>query len=704
MLAALCGPLAAAADATATALETCPVTAPPGVLYETFSAFCRAHFGAEREPLVYDLVGTDLAFAAEGDWVHASATSAAIAFATNLPATTVVEFGTGTTLDRSTTASDRAYATHLHHLGGLEPGRTYRYRLVATDERGKVLRSEARTLTTAKADATIPVPGTLAGPPYVLDQAGATYRLTGDLTVPGQALTVIGDGITLDLDGHTLRFAEGATAAVDAGIRVRGSEKTAIRYRATGFRIRNGRIEQGSGTALSANTTHERFCPLVITGSDIDVAGLAIDWHGPQTWGLTLTHSGGTVDIHHNILTDRGGIIANRHGAGVRAIGFTHAAEGGNDFTIRSNLIRRTRQNGIGGATRMHHNEIYVDSCSINSFAIQPLSKPGVAAGDLHHNRIFGTGFNAYGFGWAHDDLTVRDNLVHFHGIMANSRWAAKESWGDLSTLEALRVTNYGKGGQVRNRLTYTGNLIVLSGGNGCELRGTGFFSDTTIRDLVFADNVVKVVSEDAQTTQVACIVAHGHAAKADALPVLYRDNTLMGNVCLIRFGDSYGKGHNHDFVGNRLLRLGERADFHAVAFDGGYSTAGHDFVDNICGPGVDLADVAWVRTGHDSSFAIAHQVGFAAPAGASLRIVDATGETVHQGTGPAEVVLTVATIHPPTWTAKTEAKGLSGSVVEARTPHRVVLEVGGAVHDLPVTISGSGRWTWTGTAWKPAP
>jgi len=42
--------------------------------------------------------------------------------------------------------------------------------------------------------------------PGVLDQPGATYRLTADVTAPRTAFMVKGDGITLDLDGHTITY------------------------------------------------------------------------------------------------------------------------------------------------------------------------------------------------------------------------------------------------------------------------------------------------------------------------------------------------------------------------------------------------------------------------------------------------------------------------------------------------------------------
>lgn len=679
-------------QAAAEALAATPVTAEPERLYQAFSDFCATHFGAEREALVYAFSGDELALLAGGDWTHASERSLAIGFETNLPATSVITID-GTAVSEQ---AERHHYLHLHRLSGLDPDKDYRYRIEITDERGNTVRSEVRSLRTRSAGSSIAIPGELGEAPYVLDQPGASYLLTGDLDVPGVAFEVLADDVTLDLGGHTVRFGIGATSDLPGGIVVGGTGTNRQSDRNSGFKLYNGRLVQGDGPALAANTSNAKFAPLAIAGGDYDIAGLSIDYHGPQTWGMRLTKAFGTIDIHHLVMTDSGGRITNRHGLGVRSIGITDSERTENAFDMHHILVRRTRQNGIGGAASIRNNEIYLDSCSTNSFAIQPLSVPGVRAGEMQHNRVFGTGFNAYGFGWAHKDLTIHHNLVHFHGLMLNHRWEGVEDWGDMSTLEAMRVTNYGKGGQVRTNLVYHDNLIVLRGEGGCELRGTGFFSDTSIEGLVFRDNVVKVISEDAQTTQVACIAAHGHTGKPDSLPVVYRDNTLIANLCHVRFGDSYGKGHNHHLIGNRLVREGERADYHTVALGGAYTTAGHRFVDTELGAGTSLEDVYWQRTGKNSGYDVAWTVELAAQSGAQVTIRAVDGGTAFQGTVPADGVLRVPLIqhrvHPPTWPNKGEARDIVGVKLEPLSPYEVTVTVGGEATTRSLAVEGPTR------------
>ncbi len=670
----------AEADRTSRELEAVTADMPPERIYGAFSAFCKAHFGAESEPLMYAKLGKELKLLEAGDWVHASLTSASIAFESSLPAVAYVEYGSDANYGQRSEPLERLHFLHLHTLRGLKPGTSYHYRVVATDERGNTVRSPDRTVKTRELGNAIAIPGTLAGPPYVLNADQATYILTADLTVPGTAFQVVGDDITLDLDGHRVTFADGAAASVPAGIDVRGSGKAKLKYLSSGFRLLNGDIVQGAGPALAKNDKSENFCPVVIKGDGCEVAGVRVAYHGPQVWGMTLDHPSGDIRLHHNVFTDFGAVIANRHGSGTRAIGIRLSKEeGANAFAFHHNLVRRTRQNGFGGATSMHSNEVYVDSWSTNSFAIQPLSKPGVKAGELHNNRIFGTGFNAYGFGWAHESLKVHDNIVWFHGINANKRW--NETWGDMSCLEAMRVTNYGKGGQVRNDLEYWDNLIVLKGRGGCELRGTGFFSDVSIKGLVFRDNVVKAIAEDAKTTQVACLSAQGVQDRTESNPVVYRNNTLISNVCNIRLGDSYGKGFNHHFIGNTLVREGERPDYHTVALGGAYSTWGHRMLDTVLGKGTSLTDVFWQQTSSKSGYAVQWTLTLQGKAGTKLRILDAAGKPAFDGvlpeSGTLGVPLTQFNVHPPTWPEGGEAKGITGCKEEAMTPHQVLVGEG---------------------------
>jgi len=259
-----------------------------------------------------------------------------------------------------------------------------------------------------------------------------------------------------------------------------------------------------------------------------------------------------------------------------------------------------------------------------------------------------------------------------------------------------VRVTNYGKGGQVRNDLEYWNNVIVLRGREGCEMRGTGFFSDVSIKDLVFHDNVVKVIAQDEKTTQAACIAAHGHCDKPESLPVVYRNNALVSNICHVRFGDAYGKGHNHQFLANRFLRVGDRPDYHTFAFGGAYYSWGHAIVDCEFGKGTGPNDVVWQKTASKSWYAVKWTVAIATVPGAQVTIRDKVGKVEFEGQaddkGALAVPLTQRLVHPPTWPDKGEAAGLTGVVEEPLTPHEVTVEKDGKTAKQTVTVDGQKR------------
>ncbi|MFQ5808114.1 MAG: fibronectin type III domain-containing protein, partial [Armatimonadota bacterium] len=116
------------ADALATGAELGAMKAntPPAQVYDTWNRFCQAHFGAEKEPLVRDLCGQTLEMVEGGTWVHVSQTSACIAWETNLPALTHVEYGPAGGPDARTAEPERHFYVHVHYLTDLQPNTRYR--------------------------------------------------------------------------------------------------------------------------------------------------------------------------------------------------------------------------------------------------------------------------------------------------------------------------------------------------------------------------------------------------------------------------------------------------------------------------------------------------------------------------------------------------------------------------------------------------
>ena len=148
------------------------------------------------------------------EWVYASETSAIVYWQTENRARSYVEYGdTVECKERTPTSGVSAitklpYWTQFHRITGLSPGKRYYYRMVCIGTDGKVVRGEAKTLETKRYSDAIRAPDDLAGPPYVLDRANATYLMTKDIRFPSGGFEVKAEGITLDMDGHKLDYNE----------------------------------------------------------------------------------------------------------------------------------------------------------------------------------------------------------------------------------------------------------------------------------------------------------------------------------------------------------------------------------------------------------------------------------------------------------------------------------------------------------------
>lgn len=665
----------------------------PETLYAEFSEFARTHFGAVEHPLVVEHMGDGLTFDPTGEWIHASPHAVTVGFSTSLPAKSHVALGViGDPRDARSDEPERYFYRHLHHLTGLEPGTTYAIELVARDERGRVLRSAAREVTTPALESET-LPGAHGDPPYLLDRPGATYVLTEDIVADGTAFVVTADDVTLDLNGHEVVYS--AAARADISNASAETAQTGVYARGVrGLRVLAGQLREGH-VGNRADPRARGLHALFLDGcEDVELAGLSLLYHGAQVYAVHAPNAAGRLWAHHMEWTDRGWEIVDRHGAGGSRCLYLPNTDGPNDFEIGFNLAARTRHTCFHNADSLHDNEVYVDSWATNGFALVGHSRPGVDGGLLERNQVFLTGYHAIGFGWAHQGLVVRDNLVHMESIETDMRrwW---ESYGDHDSLNGFRITNYGSGGQVRHGLRYEDNTVIARGRAGGLIRGTEFFTDRTITDVVYAGGTMSVVAVDDETLDVAPIVAQGVTGhRREAEPLVHRGVHLVSDIANVRFGDSYGKGDAHRIEGCTLERVGERADYHTFVFDGGYDSQRHVVLDPVFLGGARYDDVWWRRTSARSAYTVAYTLTIEGAAGASVEVRDVGGEVVATETldadGRASIPLAMATIHPTEWPDSTGMVGATTEHQEVRhTPHTV--RVGEMSYEVemvaPVTI-----------------
>ncbi len=703
---------------------------PSEELYSLFNQFCQTYYGAERDQLIYEKFGNKLEVKENSRWNYFSEKSATIAWETNLPAKTYVEYGTGKNYKYKTDIQERNFYIHVHYLKNLKKNRLYHYKLVSIDERGNKIESEDMIFSTRVIINAIHIPGDLGTPPYILDRKNTVYIVTEDIIADRTAFNITAPGITIDLGGHTVTHANQLIPELDysnlekSGIGIRRVDDDTQQ---SGLTILNGTLKQGAAknnqdyTAakdmlrpdperkkrLEKNSSRG-FSNIEITNySNVEIAGVTVEYHFPQTWGMRFESAYGKYNIHHNIVTDKGNQLFNRHGGGtVRSIGFRSGSgvytskyklnNYDNEIQVHHNLIKRTRHNALNIAQKIYNNEIYVDSWAVNSFAISPHKYRG----QVHDNKIFLTGYYACGILWATSDLTVSDNFIHLESMNTMIEKPLKgrrliETWGEQDVVAGMRLTNYGKGGQKRENLSYTNNLIIGHCRGEAEMRGTEFYSDYSIRNLVVSNNIIKIEADDTICRKGACVDTQGaFNDRSKHLPLYYKECSLISNICNVRFGDDYGQGSNHQFINCNIIKTGDNPNYHTFVFDGHSSVFNHVFLDCEFIGEASYNDVYWNNTQSLSNYRIAWTLNIETHPGAKIIIKNKNGkikvEAVANANGQYSTPLVQCIIRPTEWNIdrnEVEVEDRSGYQEEELSSYTVIIEANGSKKSTTVEM-----------------
>jgi hypothetical protein len=545
--------------------------------------------------------------------------------------------------------------------------------------------SEDRAFKTKNISNAVYLPGDMGKPPYTLNKPNTVYLVTEDIVADRTAFEIQADNIVLDLGGHTVTHGNQLVDDLDhevleqsgVGVRRKGSS-----LKQSGIKVYNGIIKQGDAenntdyyaaknmvrpdeerkNKLEKNMNNGfsnielSFC------DDVEIAGVTVEYRWHQTWGMRFENAFGKYNVHHNVCLDKGTQMFSRHGAGgARSIGFWGSAAGDlnhddNDIQIHHNLIKRTRQNGLNVAQRIFENEIYVDSWVVNSFAISPHQRNS----EVYENQIFLTGYYGCGILWATSDFNAHHNFIHMESISTMIERPHRgrrliEDWGEQDVLAGMRLTNYSKGGQQRENLTYSDNVIIGRCRGDVEMRGTEFYSDYSIRNLVCKDNIIKIIAEDTLVRKAACVDTQGaFNDRSKHLPLYYISCTLISNRCNVRFGDEYGQGSNHQFIDCKIIKSGDHPHYHTFEFDGHSSVFNHLLLDCEFTGGAKYNDVCWTNTQSLSNYRIGWTLTLETVPDAIVTISDKNGNEAFTGNtgkdGKISVPLIQSMIRPVEW------------------------------------------------------
>jgi hypothetical protein len=576
------------------AVAVCPLMAvaettsmSPGGAYDDFASSTLKYFAASAEPLTTKIPGEKFTMIDDGAWQRVSEDSATLAFETTLPATSYIEYGPTTQYGSKTEPTDRPYYIHVHTLKGLKTGQPVHYRFVAKDDRGQTTMSADKTITPKKIANAIYLTSDKPTP-IKLDKAGATYVLKSDIVAPGTALSVTATDVTIDLNGYTVTYNNVAGGSDAAGtefgaLASQGQQGVRCSYGTRGStKLYNGTIKQGAGNGGYG------YVPVIYRGAEI--AGVTLDYYGPQVSGIDNE----CKEVHHNVIIDRGTELTNRH-QGVQGVGVS-----GN---VHHNLFKRVRQRGVNAASgsKIYRNEIYVDSCTTNSFGIMFYKTRKCEATD---NRVFGTGYLAIGIGTVSDgvgDIKILRNFIQMQSHAPDNRW---KEYGEQSGAYCVRVTWGGE------NVEYADNVLVSKGRDGGMVRGVWFCPGPKISNVSFRNNTIKVISETPDTTDKWGAIVVSGEDNPDSKPGLFENNTIISNFCNVRLGEEYGTGKNARFVNNTFVRDGDFAKYATVVC--GFHTFNNNgsvFLDSKLENGASFDKVRWEGTG-DNSFSVGKTAG----------------------------------------------------------------------------------------------
>ncbi|MEA2064412.1 MAG: right-handed parallel beta-helix repeat-containing protein, partial [Gemmatimonadota bacterium] len=347
----------------------------------------------------------------ERRWIFTSETSAVIYWQLgeiSSSATSYVEYGKTESLSQGTEITRRPRWSHLHHLKELDLESTYYYRMVAIDTLTN-LRSESEILqfTLQPRPDAVRIPRDVSGPPYVLDQPNIYYILTEDVTADGNAFQIAADGVTLDLDGHTVTFGDNTSSQV-FGVRFINQGKGTLC---------NGHIVQGklSGDYSCAIRSNSRPYPT-------EISGIATDVHLKCAYPVNFHSQASDVRIHHNHFYSRVTEIESRHYPGNALLRMY--ISGGN-IQIHDNLLTEGCHRAIhladgGSGVEVSHNDIRHHQQYVNGYALIPCRQA-----KFHHNKVTSTGRGAH---LSKEGIIFHDNYLdlkghqHLSDLPANTR------------------------------------------------------------------------------------------------------------------------------------------------------------------------------------------------------------------------------------------------------------------------------------------
>lgn len=390
----------------------------------------------------------------------------------------------------------------------------------------------------------------LSGPAR-LDKPDTRYILTADVSAPGTAFVIAASRVTLDLNGRKTVYGT-AGDKPSHGVLVEG-------YNHKDIQITGGRIVQAPGMENRKEAAGSTAVSVPRHVSGVDISHLDIEYNSPQTSGIHLAWGDGA--IHHNVVTDKGSAVLNRHQQ-VSAINAHRAA----NTRVTENAVIRTRQTGIAMAERntlCALNAVFIDSQSTNSFGVfyygekKPVENPWTC----RDNAVKGVGVHPIGIGV----VSAASN-----GVVEGN---------ETETLCTRTSSEYGNKpiGAIGFRTTWGADKIIVRGNtflvwgakgsvNGYDAWGRAMMIALQRGNVMVVEkNTVKALSADPSVKVAGLAVTGGNESPG----LVFKGNDVESTWAAVLLGDDYGGAGAHPgFYGNTFRKAGGNPDFKWVRDD----------------------------------------------------------------------------------------------------------------------------------------
>ncbi len=433
--------------------------------------------------------------------------------------------------------------------------------------------------------------------PGTLSQANTRYVLDSDVSAPGTAFTIGASGITLDLNGHTITY-NGSPGDAVYGV-------TALWAATNGLHITNGSIVQGSGDGYQAHAIYVR------ESGSLEVDHLNISYQGDDTMAVYEQGSGTNTNnfsVHDNVIRPNGtkrvlnhygdfaaisvlgtggniSIINNDiEGTGYQGIHFTYSLALTSTAEITGNTVKMASPVGDGYA-------IIISSASNNDLPFEIANNTVVQNG-----RGICVEGNVSDTSPGPGNGTIHDNYVESRESHTPDPSGPGLSTGICIRFGAHNIKVYNNTVKVYAGATAAPGPFPTNLGSDCNARGLKIHAGTYGGDIEVYSNTVEANTQDA-----------GHYASGlyainsvNTSPnVVFHNNTVTSNSCLVDLNRSDGSGSYFQFISNALSEGASPQGFHSI--NAGYWTGadvGNIFLDDSWTSGASGDDLLMASSG----------------------------------------------------------------------------------------------------------